>query len=93
MSQGWSVYMLRCADNTLYTGITTDLIRRVAEHNGERSNGARYTRARRPVCLVWHEAAADRAAASVQEYRVKRLSRKAKEKLLLGFSSEFVEVS
>jgi len=47
----WCVYMLRCADGTLYTGITTDIARRVAEHNGKGGPGARYTRSRRPVHL------------------------------------------
>jgi putative endonuclease len=71
----WCVYMLRCADGTLYTGITTDVLRRVAEHNGERGPGARYTRSRRPVQLVYVEAAPDRAAASRREAQIKRLDR------------------
>ncbi|MDP1532061.1 MAG: GIY-YIG nuclease family protein, partial [Rubrivivax sp.] len=60
----WCVYMLRCAAGTLSTGITTDITRRVAEHNGEGGPGARYTRSRRPVRLVHVEAAASRADAS-----------------------------
>jgi len=71
----WWVYMLRCADGTLYTGITTDLMRRVAEHNGEGGPGARYTRSRRPVQLVYVETAADRAAASRREAEIKQLDR------------------
>lgn len=67
----WFVYMVACADGSLYTGITTDLGRRVAEHN--RGTGAKYTRSRRPVRLVWCEAAASRAAASSREWRLKRL--------------------
>lgn len=71
----WCVYMLRCADGTLYTGITTDIARRVAEHNGEGGPGARYTRGRRPVQLVYVEAAADRAEAARREAAIKRLDR------------------
>ena len=71
----WAVYMLRCADGTLYTGITTDVTRRLAEHNGEGGLGARYTRSRRPVALVYVEAAASRAAAARREAAIKRLDR------------------
>ncbi len=71
----WQVYMLRCADGTLYTGITTDVDRRVAEHNGEGGPGARYTRSRRPVALVYVEAAASRAEAARREAAIKRLDR------------------
>jgi len=74
----WSVYMLRCADGSLYTGITTDVVRRVAEHNGEGApgaQGARYTRSRRPVQLVYMEAAANRAEAARREAAIKRLDR------------------
>lgn len=69
----WFVYILRCADGTYYTGITTDLNRRVAEHNGARS-GARYTRARRPVELIYSEICSHRSAAAKREYAIKRLS-------------------
>ena len=71
----WSVYMLRCVDGSLYTGITTDLARRVAEHNGEGGPGARYTRSRRPVQLVYVEAVASRAEAARREAAIKRLDR------------------
>ncbi|MFP5408290.1 MAG: GIY-YIG nuclease family protein [Gammaproteobacteria bacterium] len=71
----WWVYMLRCADGTLYTGVTTDVTRRVAEHNGEGGAGARYTRSRRPVSLVHVEAAASRAAACRREAAIKQLNR------------------
>ena len=73
--------MLRCADGTLYTGVATDLARRVDEHNGFLEKGARYTRARRPVTLVYSEKAANRAVACRREYEIKRMSRR--EKLLL----------
>jgi putative endonuclease len=67
--------MLRCADGSLYTGITTDIVRRVAEHNGAGPLGARYTRARRPVQLVHVEVAADRAEAARREWAIKQLDR------------------
>lgn len=71
----WVVYMLRCADGSLYTGITTDIVRRLAEHNGESELGARYTRSRRPVTLAYSEPADSRAAASRREAAIKRLDR------------------
>jgi len=69
---GWYVYLLRCRDGSLYTGITTDLDRRLREHNRGR-RGARYTRARRPVTLAWWERQPDRAAASRRERALRRL--------------------
>lgn len=71
----WFVYLLRCADGTLYTGITTDVERRLAEHNGEGGAGARYTRSRRPVTLAYLEAAASRAEAARREAAIRRLDR------------------
>ncbi len=82
----WHVYLLRCADGTFYAGITTDLARRLAEHNAGKA-GAKYTRARRPVALAWSEPASDRAAASRREYQVRKLPRTAKEALVSGSSS------
>jgi putative endonuclease len=67
--------MLRCADGSLYTGITTDLVRRLAEHNGDGPAGARYTRSRRPVLLVYREDASNRSDASQREAAIKRLDR------------------
>ncbi|WP_233496443.1 GIY-YIG nuclease family protein [Corallincola holothuriorum] len=78
----WFVYMLRCADDSLYTGITTDLQRRVHEHNHCNKKGARYTRPRRPVSLVFQEPQVDRAAASQREVQLKKLTRKQKLALL-----------
>jgi len=75
---GWQVYLLRCADGSLYTGITSDLPRRLAQHNGERAGGPRYTRGRRPVTLLWSEAAASRSAAQQREAAIKKLSRRRK---------------
>lgn len=74
-SPAWWVYVLRCADGSLYTGITTDVIRRLAEHNGDGGVGARYTRGRRPVELVYAEAAGNRAEAARREAAIKRLDR------------------
>lgn len=70
------VYMVRCADGSLYTGWTTDLARRVAAHNAGR--GAKYTRSRRPVRLVWAEPQPHRSAALRREAAVKALPRAAK---------------
>jgi putative endonuclease len=67
--------MLRCADGSLYTGITTDVSRRLAEHNGKAALGARYTRSRRPVELVYAEGAGNRADATRREAAIKRLDR------------------
>ena len=77
----WRVYMVACADGSLYTGITTDLCRRLAEHNSDRG-GARYTRPRRPVHLVYSERAASRSAAAKREYRIKRLPPAGKKALI-----------
>jgi putative endonuclease len=74
----WFVYMLRCADGTLYTGITTDVDRRLAEHNGDQGLGARYTRSRRPVTLAYVESAGDRAEAARREAAIKQLDRACK---------------
>jgi putative endonuclease len=75
----WHVYMVRCADDSLYTGCTNDLVRRVAAHNA--GKGARYTRSRGPVTVVWSVRVKDRSAALSREAKVKQLSRA--EKLLL----------
>lgn len=78
----WQVYVLRCADGTLYTGITTDLERRVAVHNA--GKGAKYTRARLPVVLAWSEPAADESAAKRREHEVRTLGREEKLRLIGG---------
>ncbi|WP_088921682.1 GIY-YIG nuclease family protein [Granulosicoccus antarcticus] len=80
-TEQWYVYMVRCNDGSLYTGITTDLTRRVAEHN-KSPRGARYTRARRPVALVYEEGLPDRSSACRQEWQIKQLCRSAKEMLI-----------
>ena len=78
---GWFVYILRCSDGTLYTGITTDVARRVAEHNSP-DKGAKYTRSRRPVERVYDKAAKSKSEAYKEEYRIKKLSRKKKLELI-----------
>ncbi len=75
-----TVYIVRCADGTLYTGWTTDLDRRIAQHNAGR--GAAYTRQHRPVTLVYREEAADRGAALRREREIKRYDRRRKEQLV-----------
>jgi putative endonuclease len=72
----WVCYLLKCADDTLYCGITNDLDKRIAAHNA--GEGAKYTRSRIPVKLVFSEACADRSAASKREMQIKKLSRAAK---------------
>jgi putative endonuclease len=69
----WQVYIVRCQDGSYYTGITTDLARRIAEHNSA-AGGARYTRPRQPVSLVYAETAPDRSAACRREYQLRRLT-------------------
>ena len=76
----WIVYILQCADGTLYTGITNDLERRMAEH--EAGRGAKYTKGRGPLQLVYQEICGDRGTASKREIEIKSLDRKSK--LLLG---------
>jgi putative endonuclease len=74
------VYVLRCADDTLYTGYTTDVERRVAEHDA--GEGAKYTRGRTPVELVHVEAFDSKSAAMSREYEIKQYSRAKKERLI-----------
>jgi putative endonuclease len=76
----WYVYILECSDKTLYTGITTDLDKRLKTHNN--GEGAKYTRARLPVILRASFEATDRSCASKEEYRIKQLSRKEKLELI-----------
>jgi putative endonuclease len=73
----WFVYVLRCADGTLYTGVTTDVARRVEEHNAS-TKGAKYTRVRRPVALAHAELFPDRSQACAREAAIKKLSREEK---------------
>ena len=76
------VYLLRCADHSLYTGITTDPARRLAEHRGRGGRGARYPRSRGACALAAVFTAEDRAQASRLEYRIKRLPKEKQEALI-----------
>lgn len=80
-NDGWFVYMLNCADDTLYTGVAKDVQKRLGEHNTDNAKGAKYTRARRPVVLVYQEACESRSEACKRESAIKKLSRV--DKLLL----------
>ncbi|WP_394168307.1 GIY-YIG nuclease family protein [Saccharospirillum alexandrii] len=77
----WWVYLVQCRDGTFYTGITTDPQRRLRQHNGELAGGARYTRPRRPVILVYQEPCRDRSHAGQREAVVRKLSRSRKQAL------------
>ena len=77
----WFVYMVRCADGSLYTGISTDVKRRVYEHNNTR-RGAKYTRSRRPVYLAYSRRCRDKAEALVSEHGFKRMSKAEKEEFI-----------
>ena len=77
------LYIIRCADDTLYTGIAKNLTKRIEEHNTS-PKGAKYTRTRRPVTLVYSEEHEDRSTASKREYVVKKMSRVKKLGLIEG---------
>jgi putative endonuclease len=77
----YSVYIVRCSDGTYYTGIAIDVDKRLHEHNHS-PKGARYTRSRRPVTLVYSEEQSDRSRAQKREYAIKRMTRKEKEFLI-----------
>jgi len=82
----WVTYIVRCADNTLYTGVCTDIERRIDEHNNSTTLAARYTRSRRPVLLVYSEILANRSAACKRESEIKKLKKKHKLELILRSS-------
>ncbi len=73
--QNWYVYLVRCNDDSLYCGITTDIERRINEHNGLLAGGAKYTRAKRPVTLCAYAPCADRKSASQLEAKIRVLPR------------------
>ena len=81
MNKQWHLYIVRCSDNSLYTGITTDLERRVLEHNTS-NKGSKYTKTRRPVELVYNETHTDRSTSSKRESEIKKLSRGDKLKMI-----------
>ncbi|SFV81176.1 COG2827: putative endonuclease containing a URI domain [hydrothermal vent metagenome] len=74
----WTVYLLRCVNDSLYCGITNNLAQRIKQHNGELKGGAKYTRANGPCALVYQESADDRSSASKREYEIKNMSRSEK---------------
>jgi putative endonuclease len=78
---GWFLYVLKCNDGTLYTGVTTDVQRRLKEHNTS-TRGAKYTKARRPVEMVYWTCFKDQSLAQKAEYKFKQLTRKQKEKVI-----------
>lgn len=78
----YTLYIIKCADKSLYTGITTDIDRRIKQHNGEIIGGPKYTRGRRPVELVYTEKLPNRSEASKREGEIKKMTRADKEKLL-----------
>ncbi len=79
------VYILQCADNTLYTGYTTDTNRRLREHNdNNRRAGARYTRTRTPVTLVYKEIFPTRSTALKREMEIKKMTRQKKQSLFVN---------
>jgi len=75
----WYLYVVRCSDDTLYTGITTDLARRLNEHNASK-RGAKYTKTRRPINLIYYELYQSRSNAQKAECKFKKLTREQKEK-------------
>lgn len=81
----WWVYIVECSDQSLYTGITTDIYRRIIEHNTS-NKGAKYTRSKRPVSLIYKEQCENRSIASKREYEIKKLKRA--DKLLLVSKSK-----
>ena len=86
MEQTWKLYILRCGDGTLYTGITTDVARRFDEHSS--GKGAKYTRGRGPLELVYREACGDHSTALKRELEIKALTREEKELLIKGATEE-----
>ena len=75
----WTLYILKCNDDSYYTGITNDIDKRLSDH--ENGKGAKYTRGRGPFKLIYQENHADRSSASKREYEIKKLSRLEKEQL------------
>ena len=89
MEKQWLVYILQCGDNTLYTGITDDLPHRLAMHRA--GKGAKYTRGRAPLSLVYQENASSYSDALKREYRIKQLSRIEKLKLIESYNKTATE--
>lgn len=80
IKEPWYVYIVECSDNTLYTGISNNVSKRVLKHNS--GKGAKYTRSRLPVALKWFKECKDRSEAAKEEYRIKKLNKKQKIELM-----------
>jgi putative endonuclease len=80
--QGWHLYIIRCSDGSLYTGITTDVDRRFAEHNGDGGKGSKYLRGKKPLSLVFRANLGDKSSALKAESRIKKLPKNRKEMLI-----------
>lgn len=89
----WYVYLLNCADDSYYTGITTDPRRRLHEHNHDDKRAAKYTRVRRPLQMVYFELCDSRSDAACREYEIRKLSRKKKAELAISMLSDLPEGS
>lgn len=85
----WCIYLVRCADNSLYCGITNDLKARVLKHNA--GLASKYTRSRLPVEMVYYKESANRSTASKEEYRIKQLSKSQKESMVEAFKLGYVK--
>ena len=81
----WFVYILRCSDSSLYTGITTNIKQRLHEHNHS-AKGAKYTRSRRPVNMAYHEKLSSRSEASQREHQIKQMKKSEKEQMVNDFT-------
>ena len=85
-ADNWFVYLVRCRDGSLYTGIAKDVTRRCQQHNA--GTGSRYTRSRRPVVLVYQESKRSRSLALKREAAIKAMTRREKEALVLGAEAD-----
>ena len=85
--KAWSIYIIRCGDRSLYTGISNDVAKRFAVHQSGKSSSTKYTRTRQPLELVFTAEIGTRSAASIIEYRVKQLTKRNKERLVAGTTS------
>ena len=88
-ADSWHVYIVRCRDGSLYTGVAKDLSRRIAAHNSPK-DGAKYTRPRQPVKLAYAEPVATRSEACKREYRIKKLTLSGKQKLIANYREEIL---
>lgn len=84
----WFIYMLQCSDDTIYTGYTNDVDKRVAKHN--KGKGAKYTKGRLPVLLVYYEQHPSKSSAMKREYAIKQLSKDEKIKLMFPIDKEII---